>query len=64
METTPIFQEILKDIFAGFAVIFGVLFKLSKVILWGFAGLFILLCVFVAHTWYPKWEKWAENLKW
>ncbi len=64
METfTLVLGEIVKDVMAGFKEIASVIFKFLKLFIWALIGVFVLACVFVANVWYPKWEKWAENLK-
>lgn len=41
----------------------GFSIRFLNVLFWAIAGAFILPCVFIAGNVYPKWEKWAENLK-
>ncbi len=36
--------------------------KILILILWIISGLFILPCVFVAGTFYPKWTDWGDKL--
>jgi len=54
---------ILDTILELLGMIGGAILKALNLFLWGFFGVIILFCVFIAHNFYPKWEKWAENLK-
>lgn len=56
-------QIVFDTIIQALGALGGIFLKLLRLFLWGFAGIFILLAVFIANTFYPKWEKYAETLK-
>lgn len=63
-------MEIISEMISG---IWGAIMQIAKAMgpgiklmvsltLWVLSALFILPCVFVANTLYPKWEEWGGNL--
>ena len=53
-----LFIDLIKEMWEAFI---GVAPKAISFFFWILAAVFILPCVFVAGTIYPKWEKWGED---
>jgi hypothetical protein len=61
--------EMIKEIFTTlweiwkemFSVLMAILPKFLGFALWAICGVFILPCVFIAGSMYPKWVEWGED---
>lgn len=56
-----IFKEFFKVLGEILSVIFEALPKILSFALWILSGIFILPCVFISGSIYPKWEKWGDS---
>lgn len=52
------FFDVLSEMLSA---VFGALPKIFSFSLWILSGIFILPCVFISGSIYPKWEKWGEG---